>query len=91
VKDLAADVRDTVRRAETDTDSWAELSRDLAERYYVQLDGRDPRRHVRYTAVARSLDIRPYAVVTGDADELRQALVHRSTTRTSVIGGQAKP
>ena len=55
-------------------DSWVELSRDLADRYHVHFDGRYPRRQVRYVAVARSLDVRPYAIVTADPDELRLEL-----------------
>ena len=53
---------------------WAELAHDLADRYHVHLDGLDARRGLRYVAVARNLDIRPYAVVSSDPDEVREAL-----------------
>jgi hypothetical protein len=46
----------------------------LAGRYRVFYDDRDPRRPVRYVAIARSLAIRPYAVVTADLDELRRVV-----------------
>lgn len=54
---------------------WAELARDLADRYHVHLDGLDARRRPRYVAIARNLDVRPYAVVTSDPQELRDALL----------------
>jgi len=53
---------------------WAELAHDLADRYHVHVDGLDARRGLRYVAVARNLDIRPYAVVSSDPDEVREAL-----------------
>ncbi len=56
--------------------AWAELARDLADRYYVHVDGLDARRALRYVAIARNLHVRPYAVVTRDPDEMRQALAH---------------
>jgi hypothetical protein len=55
--------------------AWAELARDLADRYHVHLDGLDSRRPPRYVAIARTLDVRPYAVVTSDPQELRDALL----------------
>jgi hypothetical protein len=58
-------------------EAWATLTRDLADRYHVHLDGLDPRRGLRFVAVARSLDVRPYAIVTSDPDELREALAGR--------------
>jgi hypothetical protein len=54
--------------------AWAELARDLADRYYMHLDGLDAQKGLRYVAVARSLDVRPYAVITSDLRELLQAL-----------------
>ena len=54
--------------------AWATLARDVAARYRLLLERRDPRTDLRYVAVARSLDVRPYAVVTSDLEELRQAL-----------------
>jgi len=38
------------------------------------LERRDPQSDLRYVAVALSLDVRPYAIVTSDLEELRQAL-----------------
>jgi hypothetical protein len=40
----------------------------------VHLDGLDGRRGLRYVAVARNLAVRPYAVITSDPQELREAL-----------------
>ncbi len=57
-----------------DAESWAVLGSELAGRYYVQVDGRDPNRRVRYVAVARHIGVRPYAIVTPDLDELRRAV-----------------
>jgi hypothetical protein len=53
---------------------WIALASDLADRYHVQLDGLDTPRGLRYVAIARSLGIRPYCIVTTDPDELRLAL-----------------
>jgi hypothetical protein len=50
------------------------VARELASRYHFYTDGRDPRRPVRYVAIARSLDIRPYAVVTADLAELHMTV-----------------
>jgi hypothetical protein len=50
------------------------LGSQLAGRYRVFCDGRDPRRPVRYVAMAQSLAIRPYAVVTSDLGELRRLM-----------------
>jgi hypothetical protein len=55
--------------------AWAELARDLGDRYYVHLDRLDGRRGLRYVAIARSLAVRPYAVITSDPQELRDMLV----------------
>jgi hypothetical protein len=52
----------------------AVVASELASRYFLYTDGRDPRRPVRYVAVARNLDVRPYAVVTPDLRELRAAM-----------------
>jgi hypothetical protein len=40
----------------------------------IRVDRDYPHRAVRYVATARSLGIRPYAVITADAGELRRAL-----------------
>src|SRR5580700_6875290 len=56
---------------------WITLASDLADRYHVQLDGLDTPRGPRYVAIARSLDTRPYCIVTSDPDELRLALCSR--------------
>jgi hypothetical protein len=53
---------------------WITLASDLADRYHVQLDGLDTGRGLRYVAIARSLAIRPYCIVTSDLGELRLAL-----------------
>jgi hypothetical protein len=53
---------------------WELLAQAVADRYRIHLDGADPRRKIRYIAVARSLDVRPYAVVTSDPAELLTAL-----------------
>jgi hypothetical protein len=58
-------------------DTCARLGRDLCDSYYIQVDGRDPSRRPRYIAIARSLEIRPYAVVTADPVELYLALSGR--------------
>jgi hypothetical protein len=50
----------------------AELAGALADRYRVFADGRNPHRGVRFVAIARTLAIRPYAIVTADLDELRR-------------------
>jgi hypothetical protein len=42
--------------------------------YRVFLDGTDRRREPRYVAIARTLEVRPYAVVTSDPAELLDAL-----------------
>jgi hypothetical protein len=61
--------------------AWAELACELADDYYVHLDGLDGRRALRYVAIARSLAVRPYAVITSDAQELRDALIPGGGTR----------
>jgi hypothetical protein len=50
------------------------LERAAGDRYRVYLDGTDRRRRLRYVAIARTLNFRPYAVVTSDPAELLQAL-----------------
>jgi hypothetical protein len=55
-------------------DAWAKLSRDLGGRYRLHLERKDAQGDLRYVAVARSLDVRPYAVVTADFDEFHRAL-----------------
>jgi hypothetical protein len=52
----------------------AVVASELASRYFLYTDSRDPRRPVRYVAVARNLDVRPYALVTPDLRELRAAM-----------------
>jgi hypothetical protein len=55
-------------------DAWAALANDVDKRYRLQLERTDAESSLRYVAVARSLDVRPYAVVTTELDELRRAL-----------------
>jgi hypothetical protein len=61
------------RRLAAEAGALESLARELTT-YHVRLDGRDPNRGLRYVATARRLDVRPYAVVTDDADELRALL-----------------
>jgi hypothetical protein len=58
------------------------LGDELAGHYRLFADGRDPRRPIRYVAMARSLEIRPYAVVTDDLDELRRVVARGADVRT---------
>jgi hypothetical protein len=60
-------------------DAWAALLREADERYCLLLERKDFHGEVRYVAIARSLDVRPYAVVTTDLDELREAIGQRDT------------
>jgi hypothetical protein len=53
---------------------WDTIARQLTDRYRVHVDGATRRGDPRYIAVARSLDVRPYAVVTSDPAELLHAL-----------------
>jgi hypothetical protein len=46
------------------SDAWAKLARDVDERYRMGLERKDVQGELRYVAVARSLNLRPYAVVT---------------------------
>ncbi len=69
-------------------ETCARLGRDLCDSYYIRVDGRDPRRQPRYIAIARSLEIRPYAVVTADPAELYLALLGR---RESDLTAGAEP
>ena len=55
-------------------DTCGQLARDLRDSYFIRVDGHDPRRQPRFIAVARRLEIHPYAVVTADPVELRSAL-----------------
>jgi hypothetical protein len=50
------------------------LPGEVAGRYRIHVDAADVRGEPRYTAVARSLQVRPYAVVTRDPSELMKAL-----------------
>jgi hypothetical protein len=54
--------------------SLERLVRDLAGSYNFRVDSPYPGSALRYIAVARRLDISPYAVVTADPAELRAAL-----------------
>ncbi len=74
VADLARLAACTARPGAEGIRAWAELARDLADRYYVHLDGLGGRRALRYVAVARTLAVRPYAVITSDPQELRDTL-----------------
>jgi hypothetical protein len=62
-------------------DTCAGLAEDLGGTFDIRLDGADPGRAVRYVATARSLDTRPYAVITADLSELRRALAPGGATR----------
>lgn len=53
---------------------WEVLTGQVAACYRLRVDAADPRGKPRYIAVARSLAIRPYAVVTSDPAELLTAL-----------------
>lgn len=57
----------------------AALTRDLSDRYDITVEGVDPNRKPRYVAIARSLEVHPYAVVTSDPAEMRVALRARLT------------
>jgi hypothetical protein len=58
-----------------DARAAAGLLERLAGRCYrVFLDGTDQRPEPRYVAIARTLEVRPYAVVTSDPAELLDAL-----------------
>lgn len=67
-------VNENAARLASTIDGWAALANDLADRYEIHLDRRDPNREVRFVAVARTLNVRPYAIITSDANELRQAV-----------------
>lgn len=63
-----------------------DLAEDIADRYRVHVDRASPSGRLRYIAVARRLDTRPYAIVTSDRAELLQALgswVHEPGTPES--------
>jgi hypothetical protein len=70
-------------------DVLAALVEDLGDRYSFGLDGRDPHRALRYIAVARSLDVRPHAVVTSSLAELRVALSGNVLLNPSARAGKA--
>ncbi len=55
-------------------DKVKRLERAGGGRYRVYLDPTDPRRRLRYVAIARTLNVRTYALVTSDPDELQRAL-----------------
>lgn len=73
-RDLAQLASDTLPDSAEGIGAWAALACDLADRYRVQLEGLGARRGLRFIAVARNLDVRPYAVVTSDPHELRAAV-----------------
>ncbi len=50
------------------------LPGEVAGCYRLSIDPRGPRGQPRYTAIACSLTVRPYAVVTADPAELLRAL-----------------
>lgn len=54
--------------------SWELCALRLADDYLVRVDRAGRSGRLRYVAVARSLSVRPYAVVTSDPAELLQAL-----------------
>ncbi len=71
---------------------WEAIAGELADRYRLHVDGAGPPGKVRYTAVARSLDIRPYAIVTTDPAELRQALTRvKATSSGGHDAAEARP
>jgi hypothetical protein len=74
VADLTRLAARTSRHSAEGIGAWADLARDLGDRYYVHLDGLDGRRGLRYVAVARNLAVRPHAVITSDPQELRDTL-----------------
>ncbi|HEY2507050.1 MAG TPA: hypothetical protein VGI58_11075 [Streptosporangiaceae bacterium] len=51
----------------------------MSDRYDITVEGVDPNRKPRYVAIARSLAVHPYAVVTSDPAEMRAALRARLT------------
>jgi predicted transcriptional regulator len=53
---------------------WETIARQLADRYRVHVDSATRPGDPRYVAVARSLNVRPYAVVTTDPAELLHVL-----------------
>jgi hypothetical protein len=57
--------------------AWAALVDRVGGRYRLHLERLGAEGDLRYVAVARSLDARPFAVVTTDLDELRRALDDR--------------
>jgi hypothetical protein len=73
-RDLAQLASETVPDSVEGIRAWAALAFELADRYRVQLEGLGGRRGLRFIAVARNLDVRPYAVVTSDPRELRAAV-----------------
>jgi hypothetical protein len=54
--------------------AWAALMDRAGGRYRLHLERLGAEGELHYVAVARSLDVRPFAVVTTDLDELRRAL-----------------
>jgi hypothetical protein len=70
---------------------WDALQGQIAGRYRLCVDAGDPRGKPRYIAVARSLDVRPYAVVTSDPAELLTALGCRNVAGGSAHGREPGP
>jgi hypothetical protein len=65
----------------------SQLADEFRDSYVVCADGSHGGGELRYVAVARRLGTRPYALVTSDPDELRQALA-RSTSAPAASGGE---
>jgi hypothetical protein len=69
-------------------DTCAGLAEDLGGTFDIRLDGAHPGRAVRYVAIARSLETRPYAVITADLSELRRALAPGGATREPCLNAK---
>jgi hypothetical protein len=57
-------------RAAEESDSLPALAAALAGRYELHLEPAEPWRAPRYIAVATSLDVHPYAIITPDLSDL---------------------
>ena len=66
-----------------DPSGWDRCARQVADSYHVRVDSAGRTGRPRYIAVARSLSVRPYAVVTSDPVELLQALGCTDLTATA--------
>jgi hypothetical protein len=67
--------------------AWAALMDRAGGRYRLQLERLGAEGELHYVAVARSLDVRPFAVVTTDLDELRRALDDGNDQSAACEGG----